>query len=65
VEWGIGPSSVNPDVLANTQRIIAAAEPRLLLESVRQRLAAGGSEQVRRPSAPDVARSLRDERRTT
>jgi pyruvate,water dikinase len=36
VRWGIDSISVNPDVLAQTRRHIAAAEQRLLLESARR-----------------------------
>jgi pyruvate,water dikinase len=36
VEWGIDSISVNPDVLPQTRRIIAAAEQRLLLSAARR-----------------------------
>ncbi|MBI2952693.1 MAG: phosphoenolpyruvate synthase [Chloroflexi bacterium] len=39
VRWGIDSISVNPDVVEETRRNIAAAEQRLLLEGARQKLA--------------------------
>jgi pyruvate,water dikinase len=42
VEWGIDSISVNPDMIDQTRRTIAAAEQRVLLEGIRRRT--GGCE---------------------